>query len=49
MGSYVPSKEALDSIKKIIWAKVNELCNKDPTCRGVEVEPELNRVHRIVK
>jgi hypothetical protein len=49
MGTWVPSKEALDSIKKSIWAKVNELCRKDPTCRGIDIEPELNRIHRIVR
>jgi hypothetical protein len=49
VGTNVPDKETLDSIKKSIWMKVNELCNKDYTCRGVEVEPELNRIHRIVR
>jgi hypothetical protein len=48
-GSCVPSKETLDSIKKEIWMKVNELCNKDYTCRGVDIEPELNRIYYIVR
>ncbi|MCC5989971.1 MAG: hypothetical protein LM558_00480 [Thermosphaera sp.] len=49
IGSCMPSKETLDSINKEIWVKVNELCNKDPTCRGTDIEPELNRIHRIVR
>ena len=48
VGTYVPSKEALDSIKKTIWMKVNELCNKDYTCRGVDIEPELNKIYYII-
>ena len=48
MGTWVPSKETLESIKKSIWMKVNELCNKDYTCRGIEVDPELNRIYYIV-
>jgi len=49
IGFYVPNRETLDSIKKIIWMKVNELCNKDHTCRSVDVEPELNRIYYIVR
>jgi hypothetical protein len=49
MGSYVPGRETLDYIKKSIWAKVNELCNKDPTCRGIDIEPELNRIYNVLK
>jgi hypothetical protein len=49
LGTYVPSKEALDSIKNMIWAKVNELCNRDHTCGGVDVEPELNRIYYVVR
>ena len=48
-GSHIPESKTLDSIKKSIWAKVNELCNKDYTCRGITIEPELNRIHHIVR
>lgn len=49
MGTHVPDKETLDSIKKSIWAKVNELCNRDYTCKGTDINPELNRIHHIVR
>jgi hypothetical protein len=46
-GSYIPEKETIESIKKIIVMKINELCSKDHLCRGIEVEPELNRIYHI--
>ena len=49
MGTYVPDRETLESIKKTIFSKTMELCKKDYTCRGIEVDPELNRIHRIVR
>jgi len=47
IGTYIPEKETIESIKKIIVMKINELCSKDHLCRGIEVEPELNRIYHI--
>jgi hypothetical protein len=48
-GTRIPDSKTLDSIKRSIWAKVNELCKRDYTCRGIDIEPELNKIYNIIR
>jgi hypothetical protein len=47
-GVYPPDKQTMEAINKEMLTKAMELCKKDPLCRGVEIDSELNRLHRIL-
>jgi hypothetical protein len=47
IGTYIPEKKNIESMKKTIEMKLVDLCYEDYLCRGIEIEPELNRIYHI--
>lgn len=47
IGTYIPEKKNIEIMKISIVKKLIELCYEDHLCRGIEIEPELNRIYHI--